>query len=113
MKIYFCWRCQTDVPFLDEDEWKVVAPHVTNTVTSIKRYREENGVGLSAAKNAVEDTAVKVFEEVTGYRAPSWDIVRHHRLADYGPECVNCGHLVRTPKASFCANCGEKTASAA
>ena len=32
--------------------------------------------------------------------------VRHHRIALYGPACNHCGKPLRTPQASFCAECG-------
>ena len=35
-------------------------------------------------------------------------IIGHHRLSDWGEECVKCNNLLRTPKSKFCADCGFK-----
>ena len=113
MKTYFCWRCQDNVPFLEENEWAEFEPYARGTVRALKQYREETGAGLAEAKLAVEDSAVRRFFEMTGYRLPSWESAYHHRLADWGPECDGCGHLLRTPMASFCANCGKRVTGAA
>ena len=31
-----------------------------------------------------------------------------HHLSNYGPPCPECGKPFRTPKATFCAECGYK-----
>lgn len=31
-----------------------------------------------------------------------------HRISSYGPPCQKCGRLLRTPRATFCAECGFK-----
>ena len=106
MKTYYCWKCGEEQPFLEESEWRLFAPHLNRTVNAIKEYRKEHGVGLKEAKTAVEDSTVAAFREITGYTLPDWSAAYHHRLADKGPECPNCGQLFRTPRAKFCANCG-------
>ena len=50
----------------------------------------------------------KAFEELTGLSGIHFHIIQHHRLKDWGEECPDCGHLLRTPKAKFCANCGRR-----
>ena len=47
------------------------------------------------------------FRELTGEDGVHFDTIQHHRLSLYGPECPECGHLLRTPKANICANCGR------
>ena len=109
MKTYYCWKCDCDAPFLDDDEWKVFSPHANSTVQAIKNYREENGIGLAEAKAAVEDTTVQEFFKFTGFQLPDCHAVYHHRLSIWGPECSECGQLIRTDRATFCANCGRPT----
>ena len=109
MKTYYCWKCGCDAPFLEEDEWTTFEPYATETVKAIKDYRKETGAGLAEAKAAVEDTTVERFLKLTGFRLPSWESARHHRLSSWGPECPGCGHQIRTDRASFCANCGRPT----
>jgi peptide methionine sulfoxide reductase MsrB len=31
----------------------------------------------------------------------------YHRRADFGPLCSQCGKPLRTPRAKFCAGCGQ------
>jgi hypothetical protein len=37
MKNYFCWRCKTKVPMLEEAEWNRLVPSLTNHIEEIKR----------------------------------------------------------------------------
>jgi len=50
---------------------------------------------------------LKFYEEVTGFEETEPNAIMHHRIAQYGPPCENCGKPYRTPKASFCAACGN------
>ena len=45
---------------------------------------------------------------ITGEIETEPNAIMHHRIAQYGPPCENCGKPYRTPKASFCAACGNK-----
>lgn len=47
-------------------------------------------------------------KEVTGMEETEPNAIMHHRIAQYGPPCENCGKPYRTPKGSFCAACGLK-----
>ena len=93
---------------LSDEEWEEVAPFLTNYIERIKKYRGEHGVSLGEARAAVACGALDKYFELTGYRVENPDALWHHRLSDYGSECIQCGHLLRTPRASFCANCGRK-----
>jgi len=86
----YCWRCGVEVPMLDETEWARIAPH------------------LHAAPSdpAAWDTALRLYEEMTGLRETNINAIFHHRIADHGAPCTSCGKPLRTPKASFCAACG-------
>lgn len=48
------------------------------------------------------------YKEVTGFEETEPNAIMHHRIAQYGPPCENCGKPYRTPQASFCAACGNK-----
>jgi hypothetical protein len=89
-KELYCWRCGVEVPMLDENEWARMQPH------------------LHAAPSDpfALDTALDLYEEMTGLREPNINAIFHHRIADQGPPCASCGKPLRTPKASFCAACG-------
>jgi hypothetical protein len=98
------------IPMLTDDEWRQVAPLLRLDTERIKDYREEQQVGLRAAMDALGFEACEKYFELTGFRETNPNAIWHHRLSDYGPECSDCGHLFRTPQASFCAECGAKPA---
>ena len=95
------------MPFLEESEWQQVSPFLGDAAQEIKDYREKNGCDLKTARLNVKPEAMKRFEEITGMPGIHFEIIFHHRLKDWGPECCKCGHLFRTPKASYCVNCGQ------
>jgi hypothetical protein len=96
------------IPMLTDDEWREVAPLLEMDTERIKDCREQQQVGLREAMDALQFEACEKFFEVTGFRETNPNSIWHHRLSAYGPECPDCGHLLRTPRASFCANCGAK-----
>ncbi len=51
------------------------------------------------------------YKEVTGMEETEPNAIMHHRIAQYGPPCENCGKPYRTSKASFCAACRHKRES--
>lgn len=108
MKTYYCWRCRQEMPFLEEDEWALVAPHFAHLIKDIQQYRIENNVDLGTALREAPLQAKKVFEEITGYMGMHPNAIGHHRLIEWGPECTHCGHLLRTPLAKACLHCGCK-----
>ena len=108
MKTYYCWRCKCEIPMLEEHEWERLGPSLTNHVERIKRIRQQKSCDLSTAKKLAGQETCDLYFELTGYRETNFNALWHHRLANFGPECLKCGHLFRTPKAKFCANCGHK-----
>ena len=49
------------------------------------------------------------YERITGFRETVPAAIMHHRIADFGPPCSNCGKPLRTPQAAFCAACGQQS----
>ena len=92
----WCWRCQRDVPMLDEPEWEAVAP----LLGSMTRLRPE--------PNVFTYMALARYTEITGQKETDLGMLLHHRAALYGPPCENCAKPLRSPQASFCAACGER-----
>lgn len=90
---------------LTEDEWREVAPLLKLDIERIKGSREQQG-GLRGSMDVLQFEACEKYFEITGFRETNPNAIWHHRLSDYGSECPDCGHLLRTPRASFCANCG-------
>ena len=93
---------------LEENEWEVIEPLLHGQIRSIKNYRGEHGVDLETAVRQAYKPATDKYYELTGYEETNYAAIMHHRLNDFGDECVKCKHLLRTPRASFCANCGHK-----
>jgi hypothetical protein len=86
VKLAWCWRCKKNVPMIDEAEFQ-------------------------ALFTAADDRAI--FQEcraLTGMRASiaTRKMLLSHRAAKYGPPCVACGKPLRTPRASFCGECGKE-----
>jgi len=105
MKIYNCWRCKKRLPFLNEKEWADLQPYIKKSAGGlIGKYDD----ALRAERVERQKSAVKKVEELTGETGISFYAIGHHRLEDWGPECSGCGELLRTPKSSFCANCGKR-----
>lgn len=96
------------MPFLEESEWAMIAPHVSNMIERIKQYRQQNGVDLKTALKEAPLAATKMFEVITGYADIPPNAIYHHRLKDWGAECPQCGNLLRTPQACACVYCGYK-----
>ena len=109
MKRLYCWRCDTEIPMLDEDEWESVAPLLENTIQKIKEYRTKHDCSLNEARRNVNQEACKKYFEITGYEEINFEALYHHRVSLYGPPCKECGKPLRTPQAKICASCGTKT----
>lgn len=110
--VAWCWRCQMDIPLLDETEWALLAPHLSNSIEELKAYRERTGVSLAEAKAvAFGQTALALYAQMTGFQETNFNALYHHRRSLYGPDCAACGKPLRTPRASFCAACGAVPAA--
>lgn len=107
MKTYYCWKCQGNLPFLDEKEWIQIEPLIEDAIKEIQEYRMQAGCNLSTAQQNVVPLVTKKFEELTGVSNMCYEAICHHRLSKWGDECKKCGHLLRTPKAKFCTSCKE------
>jgi hypothetical protein len=109
MTIYqYCWRCKISLPMLEEHEWKLIEPFLSRDITTIQRYRENYGVGLGDVPRHVFGVeSLAMYEKITGYTETNFNAIWHHRASLYGSPCRTCGYPLRTPRASFCAHCGN------
>lgn len=105
-KTYYCWKCKRDIPMLTAAEWEIIEPLVKSDMEIIKEYRAETNCTLAEALDRLPFDSSELVFNWSGYRERSPSNFYHHRLSEWGHECVRCGHLLRTPEASFCANCG-------
>lgn len=99
MQKIWCWRCKTEVPMLNEEEFAVATTLYRNGFATGKynMTREERFKDL-----------LDYYYELTGIRPTECNTIMHHRIKQYGPPCEKCFKPYRTPKASFCAACGHK-----
>ncbi len=99
MKKLWCWRCQMEVPMLDEEEYLIAYKLYGEAFKRLKSRmtREESFKPM-----------LDFYNELTGFGETEPNAIMHHRIAQYGTPCEKCGKPYRTPKASFCAACGNK-----
>lgn len=96
------------MPFLEEEEWRRIEPILRNGKKPIQDHRKKFGSTIEEARAAVRTEPMDIFLEITGVDEIHFDVIHHHRLSDWGPQCTDCGHLLRTSTANFCANCGKR-----
>lgn len=97
MEMHHCWRCERELPFLDEVEYEIISSMIgipATVETQTPEWELLNQIPLD------------IFESITGYKLICRFEIHHHRRSLLGRECSGCGYLLRTPKASLCANCG-------
>ena len=94
---------------LEEHEWDLVEPHLANSIQQIKNYREKHDCSLAVARaQGYGLEALRVYEQLTGYRETNADALWHHRISQFGPPCRVCDKPLRTASATICAACGAK-----
>lgn len=96
MKTLWCWRCQQDMPMLDEAEFASVDRLYSAAL-------RPGGVGSIDARF---EPVRREYERLTGFASCHQNAVMHHRLSLLGPPCASCGKPLRTPQARHCAECG-------
>lgn len=108
MKVMYCWRCGTDTPMLDEEEFETVASSYACAVRKIKsRVRFYDAAVQQQFIQEQYRPVREVYHRITGREwtaDPSH--LMYHRISTYGPPCHRCGKPLRTPKAKHCAACG-------
>ena len=92
MKILWCWRCQAEIPMLNDDEFRQVMTL--------------RGTGRGDLWGREFGPVLQEYERITGVRAANIGAFYHHVESLYGPPCQTCGKPLRTPRARFCGACG-------
>lgn len=105
----YCWRCDFELPMLDEMEWAQLAPLLQGAIAEFMEERRRTGVGLDEARDTgiLGRRALAFYRELTGFEETNLNALWHHRLSLYGPPCGHCGKPLRTPRAKLCAACGR------
>jgi len=109
MQMMYCWRCQMDMPMLDEDEFKIIKRLYSDGIRTTKEIRQKYNLALDECPPAKErfQPLLKKYFEMTGFEETVPAAIMHHRISQYGPPCKHCGKPLRTPAATFCASCGQ------
>lgn len=84
----YCWRCGTEMPMLDDEEWERVA------------------ATFARAKDTMFGEALAMYKAITGFDETNPNALWHHKTSLFGPPCANCGKPLRTPAATRCVECG-------
>lgn len=99
MKTLWCWRCKMEVPMLNDEEFAVAAKLYKEAFSKSGMSREERFQPL-----------LDYYNELTGFGETIPNAIMHHKISQYGNPCEKRGKPYRTPEASFCAACGNKSA---
>ena len=103
-----------DVPMLDEGEFAEVGKLYSEGLSTTKEFRRKHNLPLSECPMEELFRPVReAYEQITGMVESNHNAVMHHRISIYGPPCEHCGRPLRTPRASFCAACGQVRGSSA
>jgi hypothetical protein len=107
MKVMFCWRCNAEMPMLDEVEYQQVSDAYGRCMEMAKRSQGQNKEALADVKLAeIFKPVCETYAKLPGVPIDNANAVMHHRISRYGPACKKCGKPFRTPEARFCAACG-------
>jgi hypothetical protein len=97
-----------DVPMLDEEEFAVVGKLYSEGMSATKEFRLKHNLPLSECPIEERFRPVReAYEQMTGMAESNHNAIIHHRISIYGLPCERCGKPLRTPRASFCAACGQ------
>ena len=108
MRIVWCWRCKLDVPMLSEREYRRILRLFGKCMTARPGFRRRHGLPLGELDSDQRFKPVRdLYSELTGWPEMHHNAILHHRISLYGPPCTSCSKPLRTPRASFCAYCGQ------
>jgi hypothetical protein len=107
VKVLYCWRCDADIPMLEEHEWEQIQPYLKDGLRKVGNLVRNHSMSVQEAKDEVYGRgALERYFQFTGYRETNINALWHHRVSQYGPPCKVCGKPLRKPKAKMCTACG-------
>ena len=107
MQVLYCWRCELELPMLEEHEWSSFGVLLHSGLGNVKQFRAETGKSLAGVPLAeIYRPALDEYERITGFKETNPNALFHHRVSLYGPPCSACGKPLRTPSATKCVECG-------
>ena len=97
-----------ELPMLDEDEYAEVRALYSQCMRATQEFRQAHGIPLESADMSDRFRPVcDAYERMTGMKETVANAIMHHRIAQYGPPCTQCGRVLRTPQSSKCLECGH------
>lgn len=107
MQYLWCWRCKSEMPMLEEDEYAVAWSLYGDGMRATKAVREHGSHWVQNAPSKEERfrPLLAWYEKLTGFHETNNNAIMHHRLALYGPPCQRCGKPLRSPQAKLCGAC--------
>jgi hypothetical protein len=104
--ILYCWRCRIDVPMLSDSEFDQLNVDGGKYVRELRDQRELTGLSRADLFNSGWLPSILVdYKRLTGVHETNFNSIWHHKTSIYGPPCIHCGKVLRTPQASFCFLC--------
>lgn len=74
-----------------------------------KLIGEGMSMPLSTSREQRFKPMSQLHKQLTGREETNPNAVGHHLLSRYGLPCTCCGKPLRTPRARFCAACGQSS----
>jgi len=97
---------------LDEEEFAIVGKLYSEGMSATKEFRLKHNLPLDECPINERFRPVReAYERMTGMVELSHNAIMHHSISIYGPPCEHCRKPLRTPRASFCAACGQARGS--
>src|SRR5262245_27546924 len=92
MKVLWCWRCEHEMPMLDENEYAEAPSLYSQCAASTKEFRQRWQVPLEGANIDERFRPVRDwYAELTGVPNCHQDAIMHNRLSSLGNPCRACG----------------------
>jgi len=98
----YSYRLRAMVPMLTDEEYREVIGDPATLYFQVKMFVSRHGWWTE-----MKHPAADRFRERTGVTLHHTFWLLHVRRSDYGPDCPSCGKPYRTPRARFCAECGN------
>ena len=92
------WRCKMELAMLNEEEYEIAYKLYGDCIRNLNATDRKNRF----------KPLLDYYKAVTREEETEPNEIMHHRIAQYGPRCENCGKPYRTPQATLCPACGNK-----
>jgi len=111
MEEKFCWRCDTKVKMLDDDEFKLCQEALFDgkkvVEEELKRKKIKDYIWLDKIETFEKYRyMLEMYRLITGEYESNPLAILHHQISQFGKDCPECKKPFRTSKAIYCPYCG-------